>query len=153
MLLNIDLVAETHAPYLGIPLDDPLLLLLEDARSAKPTLHDRLHLRLVDLDRALSARSYTRPIDVVLEVADVFCPWNAGRWRLSGDETGATCARTEAPADLSIGVRELGAAYLGGTTLRSLASAALVAENTKGALRAASVAFAGDVEPWLPFGF
>ena len=152
LLLNIDLVQDTQTVYMGLPLDDPLLLMLEDVRSAKPTIHDKLHVRLVDLDRALAARTYSTPIDVVFEVTDAFCPWNAGRRRLSGDTTGAACARTNAPADLSIDVRELGAAYLGGTTLRALQSAALVAEHTKGAVRAASVAFASDVQPWLPVG-
>jgi predicted acetyltransferase len=153
MLLNIDLADETRTPYTGLPVDDPLLALLEDARSARPTLRDKLHLRLVDLDRALAARTYSAPIDLVLEVADAFCPWNAGRWRLSGDADGATCARTDAPADLAVGVRELGAAYLGGTTLRSLAAAGLVTEHTKGAVRAASAAFATDIQPWLSLGF
>lgn len=152
MLLNIDLASETLTSNLGIPVDDPLTLLLEDARAAKPVLTDKLHVRLVDLDRALAARTYTAPIDIVLEVSDEFCPWNAGRWRLTGDETGALCSRTEAPADLRIGIRELGAAYLGGTTLRSLGSAALVTEDTKGALQAASAAFATDIEPWLSLG-
>ncbi|MBR7836333.1 GNAT family N-acetyltransferase [Actinospica durhamensis] len=152
MLLNIDLVRETHTVYMGLPVDDPLLLLLEDVRSAAPTIQDKLHIRLVDLDRALAARTYRTPIDVVLEVADAFCPWNAGRWRLTGDGTGAECARTDAPADLTVDVRELGAAYLGGTTLRALESAALVTEHTKGAVRAASTAFASDVQPWLSIG-
>lgn len=151
-LLNIDLVDETQTSVLGLPADDPLLHLLEDARAAKPTVYDKLHVRLVDLDRALAARTYSTPIDVVLEVTDTFCPWNAGRWRLTGDEKGATCVRADAPADLSVGVRELGAAYLGGTTLRSLASAGLVAEHTKGAIRSASQAFATDIEPWLSLG-
>lgn len=152
MLLNIDLATETLTPHMGVPLDDPLLLLLKDTRAAKPVLSDKLHVRLVDLDRALAARTFTTPIDVVFEVTDEFCPWNAGRWRLAGDENGATCERTEAAADLSVGVRELGAAYLGGTTLRSLHASALVTEHTKGALRAASTAFATDIEPWLPLG-
>jgi len=153
MLLNIDLVTEIHSPSLGIPLDDPLLHLLEDARAADPVVRDGLYVRLVDVDRSLVARTYSTPIDLVLEVEDEFCPWNAGRWRLAGDETGATCVRTEAAADLSIDVRDLGAAYLGGIKLRSLDLAGLITEHTKGALRAASQAFATDIEPWLSVGF
>jgi predicted acetyltransferase len=152
MLLSIDLVEETRTWRLGLPLDDPLLLLLEDVRAATPVQSDKLYIRLVDVDRALSVRTYSAPIDLVLEVSDTFCPWNAGRWRLSGDATGATCVRTGAPADLSIDVRELGSAYLGGTTLRALQSAALVTEHTKGAVLAASRAFASDVQPWLSLG-
>ena len=92
-------------------------------------------------------------MDVVLEIADEACPWNAGRWRLAGDTTGADCDRTSAPADLSLDVTELGAAYLGGTTLAALAGAGRVAEHTPGALAAASQAFKGLREPWTPDQF
>jgi predicted acetyltransferase len=151
VMLNVDLSAAT---VIGpVPTDAPLLSMLEDVRSAIPTLRDSLYIRLVDLDRALAARSYAVPVDVVLEVADEFCPWNAGRWRLTGDETGATCERTDSPADLAIDVRELGSAYLGGITLRALESAGQVVEHKPGAVRAVSRAFASDVAPFLPLGF
>lgn len=150
VLLNIDLSAHTVVERL--PVDDPLLFMLEATRVSLRAPRDGMHVRLVDLDRALAARTYSAPIDVVLNVEDAFCPWNAGRWRLSGDETGATCSRTDAPADVSIDVRELGSAYLGGRTLIALASAALVTEHRPGALTALSRAFAGDLQPWLPFG-
>ncbi len=108
----------------------------------------------MDLPKALRARAYRAELDVVLEVADAFCPWNAGRWRLAADAQGAAgCTRTEDPADLALSVRELGAAYLGGTTLASLATAGPVRELRPGALVRASRAFAGDVARWLPHGF
>jgi predicted acetyltransferase len=132
--------------------DSPLVSMLEDLPSAKPTLQDGIYLRLVDVDRALAARSYAAPVDVVLDVVDEFCPWNAGRWRLSGDENGAVCARTADPADLALDVRELGSIYLGGFTLRGLAFGGLVREQTPGAVRAVSRAFASDVAPFLPLG-
>jgi predicted acetyltransferase len=151
MLLNVDLVNTIVVP--SIPMDDPLLAMLDSARYADPTVKDDLYLRFVDVDRALTARAYAAPIDVVLEVVDEFCPWNAGRWRLAGDEKGATCERTDSAADIRVDVRELGAVYLGGVTLRALADAGQVVEHTTGAVRAASRAFASDVQPWLPLGF
>lgn len=150
VLLNIDLA--TTIAIESCPTDDPLLSMLEDPRSAKPALRDELYVRLVDLDRALALRTYAAPVDVVFDVVDEFCPWNAGRWRLSGDENGAVCARTEDPAALTIGARELGSIYLGGVTLRALASAGRVIEHTPGAVRAVSRAFASDVAPYLPLG-
>jgi predicted acetyltransferase len=92
-------------------------------------------------------------VDVVFEVEDTFCPWNAGRWRLTGDTKGASCERTTDAADLSLSVRELGAAYLGGVSLVSLARAGQVGELRSGALTEASVAFGSPVVPWLPHGF
>jgi predicted acetyltransferase len=153
LLLNVDLTTATITGDMGIPLDDPLFAMLESSRYAQPSLRDGLYVRLVDVDRALAARTYAAPIDVVFEVTDEFCPWNAGRWRLVGDEKGATCTRTESTADLAVGVRELGSIYLGGVTLRALAAANQVAEHTTGAVRAVSRAFASDVQPWLSTGF
>ncbi|WP_328298648.1 GNAT family N-acetyltransferase [Streptomyces sp. NBC_00435] len=136
------------------PVDDAVLHLVTDARRSQPRLRDTMHVRLVDLPAALAARTYGAPLDVVLEVEDAFCPWNAGRWRLSaGADGAATCTRTEDPAELELSVRELGSAYLGGFTLNSLAAAGLVREVRPGALAPASRAFAGDVAPWLPHGF
>jgi hypothetical protein len=87
-------------------------------------------------------------------VADAFCPWNEGRWRLTGDaKGGASCKRTEEPADLALSVRELGAAYLGDASLMELAGAGWVRELRPGALTEASVAFGSVVAPWLPHGF
>jgi predicted acetyltransferase len=123
------------------PLDDPLLELLTDVRRAQPRIRDGLFVRLVDLDRALAQRRYAVPLDLVLEVRDELCPWNAGRWRLSGGPDGASCERTSAGADLALTVTELGAAYLGGTSLHRLASAGRVDELRPGAVDAASRAF------------
>ncbi|WP_407839178.1 GNAT family N-acetyltransferase [Streptomyces sp. DSM 116496] len=136
------------------PADDALLHLVTDVRRTQVRLRDSMHVRIVDLPAALAARSYGAPLDVVLEVEDAFCPWNAGRWRLAvGADGSAVCTRTEDQADLELSVRELGAAYLGGVALNSLAAAGLVREVRPGALAPASRAFAGDVAPWLPHGF
>jgi hypothetical protein len=73
----------------------------------------------------------------VLDVRDDFCAWNAGVWRLRAVADDVTCERTSAEPDVALGVRELGAAYLGGTSLQSLAAAGLVHELVPGALGAA----------------
>ncbi|ORT61766.1 GNAT family N-acetyltransferase [Streptomyces sp. CB03238] len=150
-LFGIDLMSTLQVH--NRPVDDPWQHLVSDVRRCNLRVQDGLHVRLVDLPAALEARTYQAPVDVVLAVDDAFCPWNTGRWRLSGDTKGATCARTEDPADLSLSVRELGAAYLGGVSLASLAGAGLVREVRQGALAEASLAFGSPVAPWLPHGF
>jgi predicted acetyltransferase len=135
------------------PEDEVLQHLLTDPRAVGGTLRDALFVRLVDAPRALAERRYGLPVDVVLEIADEACPWNAGRWRLAGDANGAECDKTTSPADLTLDVTELGAAYLGGTTLAALAGAGRVAEHTPGALATASQAFKGLREPWTPDQF
>lgn len=153
-LLDTDLVAELTA--WNLPLDSPLLHLMADARRARPTVRDNLHVRLVDLPRALSERSYTAPVDVVLEVSDRSAPWNAGRWRVSGGPGGGACAPTTDRADLALDVRELGAAHLGGVSLGALARAGLVQEHRPGAVAAAAQAWmlpADAPVPWCPMVF
>lgn len=136
------------------PVDDAVMQLVTDVRRTRARVRDAMHVRLVDLPAALTARTYGAPVDVVLDVEDAFCPWNAGRWRLTAAADGpASCTRTEDPADVRLSVRELGSAYLGGPTLASLAAAGLVRELRPGALARVSRAFAGDVAPWLPHGF
>ncbi|MCX5234182.1 GNAT family N-acetyltransferase [Streptomyces prunicolor] len=135
------------------PVDDAWQHLVSDIRRCAVQQHDSLHVRLVDLGAALEARTYQTPVDVVFEVADAFCPWNEGSWRLTGDAKGASCKRTSEPADLALSVRELGAAYLGGVSLVSLAGAGRVRELRAGALAEASLAFGSTVAPWLPHGF
>jgi predicted acetyltransferase len=150
-LASIDLTAAISFSNLAV--DDPMLHLVSDQRRCALTVFDGLHLRLVDVGAALAARTYSAPLDVVLDVADAFCPWNAGRWRLTGDPKGASCERTDEPADLALNVKELGAAYLGGPTLRAMAGAGLVRELRAGALAATSDAFRTAPTPWLPHGF
>ncbi|MGH8866977.1 MAG: GNAT family N-acetyltransferase [Actinomycetes bacterium] len=147
-LLGTDLVSAvvTH----NRPVDDPLLHLLLDIRRAAPRVSDNLWVRVVDVDRGLGARTYASPVDIVLDVEDALCPWNAGRWRLSGDEKGATCERTTDSPDLTVTARDLGAAYLGGTNLTALGGAGRVREHRTGALTAASRAFLNDLAPWCP---
>ena len=149
-LFDIDLTTSIQA---DVPTDDPLMFLLADPRRAVPQLRDSLYVRLVDVDQALAARRYATPVDVVFEVSDPFCPWNTGRWRLSGVADGAVCEATRDPADLVLGPRELSAAYLGGFSLGALGRAGRIEELRAGALAAASRAFASDVAPFVPFGF
>ena len=137
-LLDLDLTVAVHA---RLAVDDPLLHLLAEPRRAGARLADALWARPLEVGGALSARRYAAPVDVVLEVRDATCPWNARRWRLSGDREGAQCTPTSDPADLALDVSDLGAALLGGSSLQARAAGGLVQEHRPGALLAASTAF------------
>lgn len=146
VLLDFDLTATTGA--WTVPVDDPITHLLVDRRAAVPRLGDNLWLRVVDVAVALAGRQYATDVDVVLGVTDARLPSNTGSWHVRADAfAAATCVRTDAPADLELDVRDLGAAYLGGTSLASLAAAGLVTERTPGALARASVGFGWPVAP------
>ena len=97
-----------------LPVDHPLFHMLRYPRRMKMRMSDGLWVRLVDVGAALSARTYASDEPVVFEVDDPFLPDNSGRWRLADGQA----ERTDDEADLALDVGELGAAYLGGFTLR-----------------------------------
>jgi predicted acetyltransferase len=153
-LLTRDLIAEVRARMR--PADDPLLHLLADSRRARAHFLDGLWVRLVSVPGALARRRYACAVDVVIDVADELFTENAGRWRLQAAGPagrGASCERTSAPADVTLPVRALGAAYLGGTRLAPLAAAGLVTELRPGALAGLSAALSWDPAPWCPATF
>ncbi len=138
-LLGIDLCRSVTYPFAAV--DDALLHLVDEPRRLGTGLAESLWVRLVDLPRALAARRYAAALDVVFEVRDELLPENAGRWRLAGGPQGATCSATDDPADLVCDVRDLGSAYLGGTSLAALAAAGRVEERVPGTLGPAATAF------------
>jgi predicted acetyltransferase len=149
-LLNRDLVTQVTADLR--PADDPLIYQLHDSRRARPRLADSLWVRVIDLPAALARRRYAAPVDVVVEVTDDLLPANDGRWRLRADgpDGAADCTRTGDPADIALDIRELAAAYLGGTRLGSLAAAGLVGELRPGTVGRLSAAMSWDPAPWCP---
>jgi predicted acetyltransferase len=144
-LLTMRLCRGLTYPYAAI--DDPLLHLVGEPRRLGATVADALWVRLLDVAAALSARRYAAPVDAVLDVADAMLPDNARRWRLCGDRSGATCEPTNAPAVVSLDVRELGAAYLGGTSLNALAGAGRLHVARPAAFDALSVGFGWCRQP------
>lgn len=148
---DFDLSSRTKASRVGA--HDPLMAWLVDHRAAQPTLTDELWLRIVDVDRALSERTYAVDVDVVLAVTDELCPWNARRWRLSGGPAAATCTPTTDPADVALDVRELGSVFAGGVTVAELARAQLATEHRPGTVARLSTAFRSAVQPTTTYCF
>ncbi|MET0694760.1 MAG: sterol carrier protein domain-containing protein, partial [Propionibacteriaceae bacterium] len=147
-LLDLDLVrtfARSNAPA-----DEPLRYLVADQRAIKTELLDGTYARLVDLPAALEARTYSREVDVTLAVDDRLLPANHGTFRLQTGPDGASVTRSSASADVSLAVRELGAAYLGGTSLHALHRAGLLHEHTPGAVTQLADAFSWPTAPFCP---
>jgi predicted acetyltransferase len=107
---------------------------------------DALWVRLVDIGPALSGRKYSAEGSIVFEVADDFCPWNEGRWKLAD----GAAARTSEEPDLKLPVQSLGSAFLGGVSFAALARAGRVEELRDGAVRRADALFRWDRHPWCP---
>jgi predicted acetyltransferase len=144
--LGVDLVARVQGHHR--PPDEPLFHMLAEPTRLRLTLADGMWLRLVDVATALASRMYSSAGRVVFEVRDSVCPWNDGRFLLEGGPGVASCESTSEEPDLVLGAADLGAAYLGGTSLRTLAAAGRVVEATDGALATASAMFAWEPAPW-----
>jgi predicted acetyltransferase len=155
-LADLDLVDTVRLP--GRPVDDPLPVLFTDTRAVRVTaVRDETWLRLIDVHRALAARTYGtayaagRPAGapLVIEVTDEQLPANAGGYLIDDDGV----SRTGAPGDIALDVAALAAAYLGGTRFTALAQAGRVTERRPGALALADALFATERAPYAGTGF
>jgi predicted acetyltransferase len=143
-LLAIDWIATTRS-YL-LPPDHALFMLLATPRRARYRMGDGLWVRLLDVGAALSGRVYQGDEPIVFEVADEFCPWNEGRWKLEGGRA----ERTNDEPDLRLPVQSLGSALLGGVSFASLRRAGRLAEVKDGAIARGDSLFRWDRHPWCP---
>lgn len=145
-LASIDWVAELRVALR--PVDDPAPLALVDGRAARLAgRSDHTWVRVLDVPAALVARRYATAGSLVVEVDDPL-GHAAGRFRLDAGPDGAECAPTTDDADLSLPVKALGAAYLGGQSWTRLADAGWVDERRPGAVEAATAMFTAPRAPW-----
>ncbi len=139
-LLSMDLVAVVTAP--NRPASDRLPELLADRRRAIQTDNQDAHwLRVLDVRAALTARRFSAPVDVVLDVTDPL-GLATGRWRVlaadAGDGTAGWAVEvteTGAEPDVMMDIGPLSAAYLGETPLLHLQDVGRVTEHSPGAVR------------------
>ncbi|HVU76557.1 MAG TPA: GNAT family N-acetyltransferase [Gaiellaceae bacterium] len=127
-----------------LPLDHSLFLLLAEPRRMRFVLNDGVWVRLLDVEGALSARSYQDAPDVVLEVGDAFFPENGGRYRVGP----GGCERTDADADVALEITGLGSVYLGGFSFADLQQGSRLQELRAGGVERADALFRTAVEPW-----
>lgn len=144
-LLTLDLAATLRFGYAAV--DEPLQQLVTTPTALSRRVSESLWLRVTDVARALEQRQYAVPVDLVFEVTDEVIPANAGRFRLVADGQAVRCEQTDATADLSLSVTELGAAYLGGRRLAEFAATGRVTEHTPGSLNLATAAFGWPTAP------
>jgi predicted acetyltransferase len=119
-LLDLDLI--DRVVFWMLPVDDPLPWLLLDRRALKVTaVHDETWLRIVDVERALTARQYAGGGAATIAVDDPLLPENSISVSIAGDGAEVTDQRPQ----LRVGVEGLASVLLGGATWRSLAAAGL----------------------------
>ena len=146
-IFGVDLIASIEAVHR--PQDEPLYWMLADPRRMVRNVYDALWLRILDVPAAMEGRRYAWEGSLVLDVRDAFCPWVQGRYELEMSPDGAKCRTTDAKADVTLSAADLGAVYLGGEKLTTLARAGRVQGDYE-ALRRADVLLSWDRAPWCP---
>jgi predicted acetyltransferase len=146
LIVNQDLIDTVHAE--ARPTWDPIFDLLDGTRRAKATRIDALWVRLMDIPAALTARSYSAPVDVVLGVSDPFGDLS-GSYRLHADDDGAECATTSDDPKVWLDLEDLSSGYLGHARFRELARSGRVSGDPV-SLTALDAAFSWDPGPWCP---
>ncbi len=142
-VLDVDLTNRVRAWQR--PIDEPLPLLLADPRvlSGRPA-DDELWLRVVDVDAALSARSWAGSEAVTLGVHDALLPANSGSYRITPDGV----SRVHDAPQLRCDVGTLGRLYLGDVAPSALAATGWLTAPDPAALPAADALFATPTPPW-----
>lgn len=149
-LLDTDLSTALSASMR--PIVELLAEFLADPRQRRATVGEGLWVRLLSVPDALAARTFSAPIDLVLDVLDDFRPDStatAGRFRVvvSAPDTAAVVTPTHQAPDLRLSVAALGAVHLGTIRMADLLD---VVELTPGALVAATRAWAWHATAWSP---
>jgi predicted acetyltransferase len=154
-LFNLDLTRTLKAWRL--PTDHPIPLLSAEPRRLGMGLGDGLWLRIVDVKGALEGRTYgldgRAGGQVVFDLSDDYCPWNAGRWALEVSDGRARVTPATTQADLALDANDIGSMFLGGVSAASLARAGRVVELRSGQLAAADALFRTALQPWCPQEF
>jgi len=130
--------------------DDLLPHFLPDPRAARITTQsDWLWVRILDVVRALEARTYGASGSLVLEVTDGD-GLSAGRYRLDAGPDGASCAPTTETPELTFDVGELARLWLGDESAVRLVALGRVREERAGAASVADALLRTSRRPWCP---
>jgi predicted acetyltransferase len=150
-LCSIDWITTVKTGYRAP--DDLLPLFLPDPRAARiVTQADWMWVRILDVVRALEARTYTGAGRLVLEVVDAGGFAN-GRYLLEVEDGRGVCTATSRDADLTLDVSDLGALWLGDESAVRLAAVGRVRETRAGAARVADALLRTSRRPWCPDSF
>lgn len=150
---SVDWVTTVRSGYRAA--DDLLPDLLPNPRAARiATRADWLWVRILDVVRALEARTYAGEGTLVLEVTEpetgALGGRRGGRYRLDAGRDGAGCVPTTASPSLVLGVAELGSLWLGEESAVRLAALGKVGEERSGAAATADALFRTSRKPWCP---
>ena len=145
-LLELDLVRTVSDG--AARLDEPLHDVLADPRQMRTRgVYDQLQLRVVDVERALSGRTYESTARSTIAIEDKVLPDQSATWRLESLDGVGHAERVDAAPDVTVSARGLATAYLGDRTWRSLAEAGVASVSSARAAALADALFSVSPAP------
>ena len=150
-LLNFDLVGKIVA--VNRPSDDPLWWMLSDPRRLDRKSHDALWVRLLDIPKALEARTYNADGRLKIGIVSESQPASAGTYVLEIDDSKASVKKTTDKPDVIMNPADLAAIYLGGVTPGPLVEAGRIDAITTGSVAKLHGMFSTDSAPWCAHYF
>ncbi|MFU8841104.1 MAG: GNAT family N-acetyltransferase [Nitriliruptoraceae bacterium] len=149
-VLDVDLTTSVDVSFR--PVDDTLPYLLTDPHALRTSESPPLYLRILDVPRVLTGRTYAASGTSVLELVDPL-GYAQGRWRLEVAPDGASCAPTDVEPDLVIPVESLPGIVHGGVRATTFLAARRLEERRDGAAAALDRLLAVDRAPWTTSEF
>jgi predicted acetyltransferase len=113
-------------------LDEPVYEIFDDPLPDQRTAGWNHLIRVVDLEKAFALRPCYERGEVVLEVVDQGCPWNAGSWRVGSDGGRFAAERCDDKPAMSLDINALAQMFTGyrrPSELARIGRAELVAED------------------------
>jgi predicted acetyltransferase len=142
---SIDLIRRIK--YWNLPADEPLRWLLADPRRLHRRITDSLWVCPIDVPAALATRTYSRDGTLVIEVHDDFNTSIGGTYLLEANGDEVSCVRSTSVPQIRLSASDLGAIYLGGVRLLTLAAAGRI-EGPGPDLKLADAMFSWHPAPW-----
>ncbi|MGI9586138.1 MAG: GNAT family N-acetyltransferase, partial [Acidimicrobiia bacterium] len=147
-LTNID--GYPIVKYWAMPVDDPLPLIVTEPRRVHTTRQwDALWVRILDVEAALSSRSYERDGSLTFSVVDPFRPSTDGVYTLDIVDGIGTCTRSANDAELDVDIDVLGALFLGGANAVAYGAAGRIRGESVAVSELNAVCRTGK-QPWCP---
>ncbi len=150
-LLDFDLVGNITA--INRPSDDSLWWMLSDPRRLRRKSHDALWVRLLDIPKALEARTYNSDGILKIGLVSDVQPESAGTYVIEIDDSRGSVKKTTDKPDVVMTPADLSALYLGGISSGPLFEAGRINEITTGSLAKLAGMFNTNSAPWCAHYF
>jgi predicted acetyltransferase len=150
-LLDFDLVGNITA--INRPSDDSLWWMLSDPRRLRRKSHDALWVRLLDIPKALEARTYNSDGILKIGLLSEVQSESAGTYVIEIDDSRGSVKKTTDKPDVVMTPADLSALYLGGISSGPLFEAGRINEITTGSLVKLTGMFNTDSAPWCAHYF